>query len=221
MSIKQFYEKNKKKVIIAALGLAGLVAMPSESHSQIKGNIEANISKEPLVETNFFYGNEKLRTNGFTFLDYYFKDGGYFGKSTLNTKISKNLSAETQVYHINEPFSKAGIGMNYEVPIKNKDLSLNAAILPLWMNKEGNLIKNNVNAKYFISYNLPKGFSIKTFGQFAVNSKGGPQWKYGEIDLSKKLGENNKWVISYNPSLTNREGIVPKYTHRIALRRKF
>ena len=204
-----------KKLAIPVLALG----IGNASHAQIKGNIEMNTSKNSLVETNFFYRSDKLKTRGFTFMDYFFKNGGFFGKTILNTKLRKNTSLETQVYHINEPITKSGVGASYKIPINN--INAKIGILPFWIDKKGNPIKNNINANYFFKVKLPKDFSFMTFGQFTINSKGGPRWGYGEIGLSKKFGKNKKWEISYNPSLEAQGKFSTRYYHRIALRRKF
>jgi hypothetical protein len=189
------------------------------ANAQENGNIEMNISKKPLVETNLFYKSDKLKINGFTSIDYYFKDKEYSGTTNLDTKLSKNFSLESQIHHFNEPFTKIGIGASYKIPTDK--INAKVGFLPLRLDKEGNFIKKSISTKYSIGINLPKNFSLNTFGQFTINSKGGPKWEYGEIDLSKKFGKDKKWEISYNPSLKAQGKFSPKYTHRIALRRKF
>jgi len=200
------------------LTLLGFLPM-KKAEAQINGNLECNLSKNSLIETNFFY-NLPLNTKGFTFLDYYFNGDKFFGKSILSTDLIKNLDLETQVYHAGEPVTKAGVGLKYHL-VKSKNVNVKVGIHPVWLSKEGKFIKNQIDMTYSVGINLPRNFNIFAFGQFNLASNGGPQWGYGEIEVNKKIGKNKKLEVSYNPSLTNQNKFVPKYTNRFALRQNF
>jgi hypothetical protein len=212
----------KKEIIMKAgtiLKLVLMLCLALPLRAQLNGDIELNLSENSLIESNFYYGSEFLRTKAFTFVDYALENDGYFGKTYLNTNIAYGLGTEIQLYHINKPFSFAGAGLTFTIPTDKFYAYL--GLLPLWLDDAGSLMKNNVTTVYLFTISLPKNLNFLAFGQFNLAAEGGPAWEYGELDLALKLGKEQKWEIAYNPSLNSSGELLPDYVNRLAVRRKF
>lgn len=179
----------------AAINGIPLIAGPNANVELYKPIAEEGAT----VRTNVFYniGN----TKGYTWSDFG-TEGGYFGKSTFTTPVSDKASLKTQVVHGNEPFTQAGIGATANVPYLPKGFYANVGVVPFWMNKNAEFVKDKAIASYYISASLPKGLLISSFGEANVFDRAGPTWSYGEIDISKQLTE--KLNVGFNIPMTSK-----------------
>lgn len=204
--------KNLINLILAAIiGLASL----SGVKASIKGNIRYIQSEEnanSYVEAKADY---KLpgEIKGSTFIDFYKNKKGYFGKTSLEKEFGPKVRVRAEAAHANEPFAQAGLGANVVVPYIPKEIFAKISFIPLWFDVNGR-VKDKVIAGYSVKINLPKGFKLKSFGEWNVAASDGVKWNYGEIDLGRKFSFVN---VSYNPALKEDGDAVPSVEHRASI----
>jgi hypothetical protein len=214
----------KLKEIIASLAIAGLSVFSKPTIAgELNGDIGYVHSEEKdrsYVEANVFYGLP-ARIRGFTFLDFYRGEGGYFGKTILDKSLVKGLNLRGQVVHGNELYTQAGIGVSFDASGMPPKTFANLSLIPFWMSKDGESIENKSVLGYCVGADLPYDFSIKCFGDVNLDSEDGITWEYGELELSRKIGLNG--MMGYSAALAN-DGAgksTPKLEHRIAIRFKY
>ncbi len=209
----------KELIMSAIIGVGSLMPVESLKAKEVFGSIEHIVSEnkeKSSEELNLFYslpGNIK----GYTYIDF-FKNGTYYGKTSLTRKINNKLGMKSQIVNSNNLFSRAGLGGYINIPFQSKNLSGNLSILPLWVNEKGNLMEDYLTAGYFISMKLPKEFKINFYGEWNVLAKGGPSWNYGEIEVEKNIGPI---CISYRPALIGKGDATPKLEQRVSIGFKF
>lgn len=184
-----------------------------KAEAQLNGNLEyihANGNEGSYPRTNMFYNLPK-DIGAFTFLEFY-NDGGYFGKTMLGKNINESMALKTEIKHIDEPYSKHGVGVEVKIPLpKNAFIKLKA--LPFWFKGKERIEDETVG--YFLNVNLPKGFNFNSFADIDSKNK---EWGYGEVSFNKNVGKLN---IGYNPALLPRGKLKPQIQHRITGRINF
>lgn len=199
-----------KKILPIAL-LTGIAA------GQVAGDLRYIQSEDKgasYPQVYAFY-NPTQNVKGFTFMEFY--AGRYFGKTTLDKGVGKNIGVKAEVTHANEPLTRMGVGPSYVFPQIHKDFFAKVDILPVFVNKNGKQIKNRVAPGYFASLQLPKGIEASSFGQWINNGKK-TNWSYGEFELKKNFGKNH---IGYNAALLGKGEFLPRVQHRVGVGRKF
>jgi len=214
--------KTINKILVTGLiGLASLLPVKS-LEAQINGNVEYILSEKldnSYARLNFFYGDIK-KIKGFSFLELYHGQKGYFGKTSLEKQIIPRVNAIAQPTYISEPLTKTGLGTSINaIKTKNKSF-LNLQVLPVWISKKFKKNKNEFVLGYSAKVNLPRDFFLFGFGQMNIANKEGPTWNYGELTAGKNI---KKWSFGYNPALINRgQGkAIPKMEHRAYVSAKF
>lgn len=209
-------KKTLKDIVTAGMiGLATLLHV-KKAEANVSGNVkwiqttEEAKSYGSYVESNVFYGLPK-GVNGYTFVDLY-NDGGYFGRTSWNKEIGNGISGNVEVNHFDEPVSNIGVGLKAQVPKLPENAFATISLMPLYVDRKGNRVNNQALLQYFGILNLPKGFTLFSFGELDV-ARG--EWLYGELELGKKLFG----VIrgSYNPSLISDGDMIPDLEHRFAV----
>jgi len=214
-------------VTIGGIILSSLLPM-KKAQAQVNGSMEyllSEHSENSYPRLNLFYGDiEKVK--GFSFLELYKNQKGYFGKTTLEKQIIPRVNAAAQIKYAGEPLTSVGLGASVNVVKTNNNSFFNFQALPVWipkgfkLNKDEFVNKKEVILGYSAKVNLPKDFFLFSFGQMNVNDKGGPTWCYGELTAGKKF---KKWSVGYNPALVSKgQGkAVPKMEHRAYVSRDF
>ena len=203
------------------LGLGGLLLLGTTKSIQAQDNkIGASIDVVQSENNPFSFIRPKIfyklfGLNNYSFFEFY-RNEEFFGKTILNKDLGSNLRPTVEFVYGSGFNDRAGIGINYAVPTPNW-ASLNFKVLPIYLDKEG-YQKDRITIGFSGSLNLPEGFSISSFGEINANVKGGAQWGYGEISLSKKLFDD--FSISYNPLLKNNGKLAPKLEHAISVNLK-
>lgn len=205
-----------KKTLMKLLLAIMLATTSVKAKAQIDGDIEyihSEFNKNSYPRTNFFY-ELPGDTKGFTYLEFYKDDKGYFGKTSLEKKIDYGINSKVQIIHLNEPFNHIGFGFSAGITYPKKGIA-KISFMPKWYNNHGKK-KKKIILGYYGSIDLFKGFNITSFGEWNIYDK--PKWTYGEISLSKKIGDI---TISYNPSLRGKGDAVPNLEHRISAKIDF
>ncbi|MFH1590048.1 MAG: hypothetical protein ABIB43_05775 [archaeon] len=191
---------------LAAEGISGFIKFSYDKDGQTK----------IVPQVDMFY-KLPLKINGFTFID--FEDGGYFGKSNhtktliaLDNEGTGNISAKVQSVHAGKPFATTGVGVEAKIPGLYDGLTMKAGYLPAWF-VDGKHVDGKTVIDFYVKANLPKGFSIETFGSWGL-SNGEATWAYGEVDLGKTFGQTK---VSYNPQLLSDGDATPIVNHRAAV----
>jgi len=202
----------KSLVTAGAIGLASLMSMKAEA--QVHGSVEyiqSEKSENSYSRLNLFYGlPEDVR--GFSFIELYDNGDGYFGRTSLDRKITDDFGVRMHVLYVNEPISKAGFGLNW-TPSLSENASARVSLLPLWIGNEGGVIGDRMELQYAGRVDLPLGFNLSGFGILdLLAGKKSPQWTYGEFELTQNLGP---FKIGYNPVLLNKRGVTPDMLHRL------
>lgn len=199
------------------IGLAALAAFAAVSpmlantaYADVNGNIkyiQPENSGNSYVELNAFYGLLG-DIEGYTFVD--FSDGSYFAKTALEKKIRKGFNARAQIVHANELFTQAGLGVGIAIPDMPKGRDGKIRFMPLWFDKDGEVVKDKVIIGYSFETNLPKGFKLSSVGEWNVANG---EWAYGELELGKKINQLVK--IGYNAALIGDGDAIPDLEHRV------
>ena len=201
---------------IATAGIISLTALtlPNKAMAEVHGNIkyikttEESNSVGSYVEGNFFY-ELPGKINGYTFVDLYGKEHGYFGKTSLDKKIVKDISGKTELNNFNEPASEIGFGVKYQIPGLPDNAFANVSLMPFYFDK-GEKIEGKTLLQYFAVLNLPRGFELSSFGEWDEEGN----WTYGEIEFKKAIDPVG---LSYNPALIGLENSTPDLEHRFAI----
>jgi hypothetical protein len=217
--------KNKYTKTIKSVALAGLLGLSSLLGNAKAGDVSGNIgyvqreeTKSSYAEANAFY-KLPFDVRGYTFLDLYNQDGGVFGKTTLTREIADSgISARVQAIHGNELCTDVGLGLEAKIPTP-KGVTAKVNCTPIWINSDGKE-DDTIKVGYFVALDLPWNMALSSFGEANVASPKGITWKYGEVELAKKIGNLS---IGYNAGLECKEdGIAtPKINNGIAIRYKF
>jgi len=147
---------------------------------------------------------------GFTFIDS-FDDGSYFGKTSLTKDIGLGDKIKSTIIHADDIYSSIGLGMSRDYSSSLADLTV--GFLPLWFDKEGDSL-DQATLDYFVSVkDLPFGLDLTSFGEWII-SEGSAKFDYGEIMLSKKVGDI---TIGYNPALIGDGDSTPDVEQRISI----
>jgi len=142
----------------------------------------------------------------------------YFGKSMLSKSLSDIIALRMDVFHINEPFTSAGLGLGITVPLP-KDYSASFRVLPLWFDKKGNYIPDKVVVRCDAGFKPGSGWSLNAFGEVNVAAKEGPVWGYGELQLAKEISDDV--MVKYNIALRSKGELAPQLENRIGLSIKY
>ena len=212
-------KKLRNLTAVVMLGASSLIPVKN-AEAQVKGCVEyiqSEINKNSYPRLNMFYSLPG-KINGFTFVEFYKANKGYFGRTNLNRLITKNIGPRATIVHAGQPLSQIGLGVGTTVPYMPKNVSANVGLLPVWLDNKGKIVKDKVEAQYFFDVKLPLGFSVNSFGNLNVAAQGGPQWTYGEINAGRNIGP---FRVSYNPALLNKGNAIPKLEHRIAISLNF
>jgi len=197
------------------IGAASLLPM-KRAEAQVKGSVEyiqSEVNDNSYPRLNMFYSLPG-KIGGFTFAEFYKANKGYFARTNLNRPITKSIGPRATMIHAGKPLSQIGLGVGATVPYMPKNVSANVGLLPVWMDNEGRIVKDKIEAQYFVNANLPLGFNVNSFGNLNVAAQGGPQWEYGEISAGRNIGP---FRVSYNPALLNKGNAVPKLEHRVTI----
>ncbi len=204
------------------IGLASaLIYLPIKklARAEINGNlgyIHSEQSEKSHLEANAFY-KLPLDINAHTFIDFNKNGRGYFGKTSLDKKINSHINPRVQIAHVKDIYSQAGLGISANIPTP-KNVTAKINFMPLLYSDKELVDKKNILG-YFLRFNLPQKFSLKSFGEWNLNSKNGCEWDYGEIELSRKF---NNTTIGYLPTLIKKQGsAIPKFEHRACIRLDF
>lgn len=207
---------NLKNMIAGTL--IGIVSFfPVKAESQVNGNIKylQTAEKESVlgsyVEAKALYklpGN----INGFSFVDFYKNERGYFGKTNLTKSLKGGLSAKVQNIYVNEPFTEAYLGFNYRIGEKDK-YSISVDVLPVVINSEKDW-KQNQRADYSVRANLPYDMTISNFGSWKFERLENPEWTFGELNITKHVGEVN---FGYSGALNSDGDAAPTLEHRVSI----
>ncbi len=160
---------------------------------------------------------DKVKLSGA--MDFYNSSAGYFGKTSLDTSLGKGVSLRLQGVHGNDLLTQVGAGLSYALPMPNKTFAL-VRYLPIFTDTDGDKVDNKQIVGYYASASLPHGLNLWSFGEANIDGANGPQWAYGEVELSKNLGN-----LSVGANLQmNGQGagkMTPELVPRVALRAKF
>lgn len=214
---------------ILGTGMVGLASLLPMKAVQAQGNVHGSLEAVQSVQSN---GTSYPRLNvsstlpgqisSYTFLEFYGKDNGYFGRSTFNRPITQTggVGPRATIIHGGEPVSQVGLGVGAVVPHMPRGTFASVGVLPVWMDKEGRAVRDRTEVQYFASANLPLRFNVNGFGIWNIASPTGPEWTYGEVKLGRNFGPIN---ISYNPALLNNgDGNArPRVENRFTVELKF
>lgn len=208
------------KKLLPALAFAGaLSVMPmQEVHAQVNGTVEhiqSEESENTYLRGNFFYGLPG-GINGYSFVELYRGDNGFFGKTMLTKKLTDELGLKVEALHSNSPLTQVGVGACVDVPMPEGS-SLNIKGLPVYFDENG-VVDDKAVIGYSGSVKLPGDFKLSSFGEINVGAKGGPEWGYGEIFLGRELGNI---IVGYNPALKNDGDLSPRLEHRVTVGVRF
>jgi len=210
-----------RSTLVAAV-LSGTAATASAT-PLLSGNIEHIQSTQEQKGGSYerFNGFYKLpgEVKGYTFGEFY-HDGTNFIKHNLSRKVAGPVSLASQIKSVNEPLTDAGLGLQVAYFGKSGSYAV-AKLLPLWMNKEGNSVKNREVLGFAIGTDLGSKVSVGIFGEINLKAKSGAEWAYGECSVMYKV--NKDWSFGYNPALRNKAkgSVIPRMESRFALQRKF
>lgn len=193
------------------IGLASL--MPAKkAEAQVAGNIEyiqSEKKENSFGRLNMFYSLPE-KANGFSFIEFYRNGGGYFGKTILNRPIKAGLGPKVEAVYSGEPLSRVGLGVGFSVPKVPNGGYANLGLVPVWISSD----QKRVQAQYAFGLNLPKGFHFNGFGEWNLSAENGPEWGYGETELTKDIGPLE---FGYNMRLYNDGNASPKHQHGLIL----
>lgn len=153
-------------------------------------------------------------------MDFYNSDAGYFGKTAVDTSLGKGLGFRVQGIHGNGPLTQVGAGLSYVLPTPSKTFAV-VRYLPIFTDTDGKQVDNKQMVGYYASASLPANFNLWSFGEVNVNGTEGPQWSYGEVELSKNLGKNLSVGANLQMNGQGAGKMTPEFVPRIALRAKF
>lgn len=198
------------------VGAATLALSSPRIDADVSGNIkyiqttqESN-SLGSYPEANVFYGLPR-GISGYTFLDLYNHDGGYFGRTswTKDFRDTDELALKLEGNHINTPLSDIGFGARVNIPKLPESIYGNVSLMPFYFNKKGVVTKSLF--QYYATTNLPYNLNLSSFGEW--NLRNG-QWEYGEVELAKDLGF---FRAGYNCVLLNNSDAIPTLEHRASV----
>jgi hypothetical protein len=216
---------------IALIGLTGLSTVfggleTKAQPPQVNGDVTYMFSNESRSEAQNSYAEvnysaklaDSIKVSGA--VDFYNSDAGYFGKTSVDTSLGNGLSLRVQGVHGNDPLTQVGAGLGYVLPTPNNTFAI-VRCMPIFADTDGKQVDNKQTVGYYASVNLPANFNLWSFGEVNVNGTDGPQWSYGEVELSRKLWEN----LSIGANLQmNGQGpgrMTPELVPRIAVRANF
>ena len=164
--------------------------------------------------------NLPLNVSGFTFSEFYKAGDGYYGITYLEKPVLGSLNARLRLQHDNDPLSQAVTGLSFNAPGLPKGVFAQTYYDALWFLPKGNRITDKSFLGYFVSVDLPKGFQVKSFGEWNVADRSGAKWDYGELSLGKRFG---LFTFSYNPSLRpkTKDRLLPLLEHRASAKISF
>jgi hypothetical protein len=194
--------------VLAASALFG-AGFFSPADAQIKsGSVEAIIAQEKQdsyarASVSF---NAPLDINGYSYIELY-RDGTYYGKTSLARDITRRLTAEAMVTHSGTPIRKVGLGVGLKLPMP-RDWYAKVRLMPAWFKGKGAVL-DEVMAVYSVGYSHGR-FNFSSFGYENLSKKA---WSYGEIDLKINIIEG--MAVGYNPKLEATSSGKPHLVHRI------
>ncbi len=203
---------------IVALGVAALALSPSKTNADVGGNIkyvqtsEESNSLGSYPEANVFYNLPK-GISGYTFVDLYNHDGGYFGRTSLTKdfKGTDDLAIKVEGNHINAPLSDVGIGARLDIPNLPESVYADISLMPFYFDNNGNFIERKGLLQYFASTKLPLDLKLSSFGEWNLRTS---NWEYGEMELARDLGP---FSLGYNGVLLNDGDWIPTLEHRASV----
>jgi|SRR3989344_7659712 len=202
-------------VATVGLGLAGL--MPTKkAEAQTSGSVEyiqSEKDEKSFARANTFYSLPG-KANGYSFIEFYRNGGGYFGKTMASRPIVSGLGPKVEAVHNGELVSRVGFGASFSVPGMPKGSYLNLGLLPVWISAE----QKRMQAQYVLGVSLPEGFNLSSFGEMNLRAQGGPQWGYGEAELTKSVGP---FDFGYHMRLYDDGDATPKPQHGLVVRLNF
>ena len=200
---------------IAAAALALSMAAPAANAGDFRANLEGLASENSdwhYARPNIWY-TLPGHIEGYTWGEFY-SSGGYYAETYLDRPVTHGFMVASQMEHIDEPFTQAGIGVGYQIPLPENAYA-NIKFLPFWMDKDG-VAHGKMEINYCAGVELKHGIKLDTFG--VVNPKIG-QWDYGEVTLTKSIGK--KVDAGYSAALKNKGTLAPYVEHRAIVRVNF
>ncbi|USN45536.1 MAG: hypothetical protein H6502_00155 [Candidatus Woesearchaeota archaeon] len=186
--------------------------MPAPADSQLVANEEDSGLQDYISffrpmdgpQTGYFETNIFLEKglpfsmNGYTFMDFFRGNAGYYGETTLEKPLGESgLSLKTQTVHANEFFTRQSFGLGYVVPLPEAARTfLKVGVMPLTLNNDGSKTTQPL-VDWYISHELGAGLTLSTFGDIEDNG----QWGYGEAELRGQWG--GPVSVSINAALLN------------------
>lgn len=216
---------------LALIGLTGLSTtfggLETKAQTpQVNGDVTYFVSRESKSDAQNSYAEvnysakltDKVKVSGA--MDFYRSDAGYFGKTSIDTSLDKGLSLRLQGVHGNDPLTQVGAGVGYILPTPNKTFAI-VRYLPIFTDTDGKQVDNKQIVGYYASAQLPANLNLWSFGEVNVDGTKGPQWAYGEVELSKNLGKNLSVGANLQMNGKGEGKMTPEFVPRIALRAKF
>ena len=208
--------KNLRSIVtVGMIGLATLIPI-RDAKADVSGNVkyiqttEESNSSGSYPECNVFYELPR-GINGYTFIDLYDHGDGYFGRTSLNRELGRKVRGNVEFNHFNELFSNVGVGIKAQIPRLPKDAFATVNVMPFYVDRRGNRVKNKGLLQYFGSLTLPKDFTLSSFGEWDI-ARG--KWEYGEVELTTDLGP---FTAGYNGGLIGDGDATPNLEHRASL----
>ncbi len=207
----------KEIVTAGTIGLAGLGVTAGNAEAQFNSGVVEYVqpreNSEALGRVQGFYGLPG-DVSGFSFMEFYKNGNGYFGKTYLDKPVLGRIGPRIEVDHVGEPFSYVGAGISTTIPGMPEGGFARVGILPLWRDKNGNMVKNKTMIQYSFGASLPWNMRVGGFGEWNISSPDGLQWGYGEFELVKNFGDMK---VGFNPVLWNDEDAIPEFENRLII----
>lgn len=185
--------KKLKNIGLAAL-VAGAMTLPTKSYGQtptLKVNyIHPVTTEDTRVRPEMTYGLPD-DVKGYTFIDFYTQHEDYFAKTFLSKEVVGGLEATLEVIQGNNFTDQVGIGTKYNLPLGENAYG-NVKLLPVYVDMGGEFQKDKVVTGFLVGTTVyvpvVGDVDICAFGEINLAAKGGPQWQYGELSVTKDLG---------------------------------
>ena len=204
--------------IAGGIALAGALVF---GHANAQNKLYAEAIKSEKENSSYFRGNANYNLpadiKGYTCGEFYGDGNSYFSKTTLSRNIHGNFGVQTQAVVGSGLTDRLSVGPNVVIPTSEGTFA-KMYWMPAWITAaKGKKVENRSMLGYFVSANLPLGFTASSFGELNIAGKNGAEWGYGEISVGREIADRLR--VSYNPALKN-NGIgeaVPKLEHRLNL----
>lgn len=181
----------------------GTVAPQPTRPFPVKGFVEyiaSEADNKSFPRGNFFY---KLpgKVNGYTFAECY-EDGSIYAKSILSRKLTNSINLSNITRSANEGLTDSGFGLEYSFKNKKGNFKASAKLTPVWLNSNGDRVRNKQVFTYFTSWDINSNWNITSYADINLDAKQGAEWVVGEIPITRKLPEINRNLsVGYIPIL--------------------